>query len=160
MVAQSLSTRVAEAKAETGRPSLLPVVAAALAYLVIGVVTAYLAGVATSIPVRTAWRLIAWGLSLVVFVVHLLRERRRAPGTAFTAALRSAAGVALGAFAVAAAGPMRAHWGQADQWRAALALVLWPLLTGVPAFLAALAGGALILRREPQPTAGTTGSPP
>jgi hypothetical protein len=47
-----------------------------------------------------------------------------------------ATAVALGSFLLAVAGPLRSHWNSPDVGRTAvLSVVVWPLLTGVPAFL-------------------------
>jgi hypothetical protein len=121
----------------------------ALAYLVVGLSTAYLARSASSIALRTVWRLAAWAVSLVLFVGQLLYERFRWRSSVRRAALHAALAVALGAFGLAAAGPVRSHWGAPDRWRAALlSLVLWPIVTGVPAFCVALVAGRVM---RPQP---------
>lgn len=115
---------------------------AGVAYVVVGIGTAMLAGVASSPTGVQGWRLAAWLLSLGVFGVHLVIERRRheyRPGAARKIALQVALAVALGALGVAALGPMRSHWGEPHVLRLALlSLVAWPVLTGVPAFAVAL----------------------
>ena len=125
----------------------------AISYALVGVVTAELSGHAQSPQLRTAWRLAAWVLSLIIFVSHLSYERLRVGNTTTVAALRTAVAAALGAFALAAVGPVRSHWGAADIWRTVvLSLVTWPVLTGIPAFLVALLGGSVlgrVFRREP-----------
>ena len=76
-----------------------------LAYLVIGIATAALAGSAQSVETRNLWRLAAWLLSLVVFVGQLVHEHLRLRSSPLRAALHCAAAVALGALLLAAAGP-------------------------------------------------------
>lgn len=50
-------------------------------------------------------------------------------------------------YAVIGVGPVRSHWSADDFWRTAvLSLPLWPVLTGIPAFLAALLGGSILGR--------------
>ena len=113
------------------------VLLAGVAYLLIGITFASLGG--------RAPRLAAWVLSAVVFAVHVWFEhrRRRPPGTtAFHASLA----VALGAFALALAALAHAP---ARLGSHLLALVLWPLITGVPAFLAALVAAAVLARVRP-----------
>ncbi|MEP6914743.1 MAG: hypothetical protein ABJC89_03825 [Acidobacteriota bacterium] len=62
-------------------------------------------------------------------------------------AVNVALAVALAAFALAALGPVRSHWRDAHLARVAvLSLVAWPVLAGVPAFIAALAGGHILER--------------
>jgi hypothetical protein len=127
------------------------VLLASVAYVVIGVGTAALAGIATSPAGVKGWRLAAWLLSLAVFGIHVASARRR-PGGRSSAALEVALAVALGAFGVAALGPVRSHWGEPHLMRVALlSLIAWPLLTGVPAFGAALVAGYLIDRIHGDP---------
>ena len=116
----------------------------AAVYAVVGVVTAALA---RSPQVTTFWRLAAWLLSLVAFLSHIAYEHFRLRNNARTLALHVATAVALGGFVLAAAGPVRTYWGRPRFWQVSvLSLVLWPILTGVPAFLAALVA-AFILGR-------------
>lgn len=112
---------------------------AAAAYAAIGVGTAALAGSSTSGAGVKGWRFAAWGLSLAVFVVHLILERASGP-TLAREALRIAVAVALGAFLLALLGPVRSHWAQPDAAKAIVSLLAWPLILGVPAFVAALVG--------------------
>jgi hypothetical protein len=93
------------------------------------------------------WRLAAWGLGGVVFLVHLWFEGFRLRNTPRTAATHVASGVALGAFALAAAAMIRATSDPSEvQPKWLLALVLWPALTAIPAFFVALVSGLLLAR--------------
>ncbi|HEX8942854.1 MAG TPA: hypothetical protein VF785_06915 [Gemmatimonadaceae bacterium] len=128
----------------------------AIAYIVIGIGTAGLARSAHSIETRNAWRLSAWVLSFIAFASHVAYERLRPDSTNVGAARHAASAVALGAFALAIEGPAASHWGAVDFWRtAALSVVLWPVLTGVPAFFGALVAssvlGRLLARERRQP---------
>ena len=146
-------------------PSLRPLFLAAILYGVVGIVTARLAGATPSPQMRTTWRLAAWLLSLATFFGHVTFERRRlrAPvrkaatyvdlpvGARFgkLVAKRDELGVVLynadTAFAWAGVGPVRMHWGGTDFRRViGLSVVLWPIMTGVPAFLAALVAGSIV----------------
>ena len=117
------------------------------AYVVIGIVTAALAGRAASPRAVTAWRLAAWLLSLAAFLAHLVYDRMKPDSSSASSARHVAAAVALGAFLLAAVGPVRSHWGAPNFWRvAALSIVVWPVLTGIPAFVAALVAGSIIGR--------------
>lgn len=123
------------------------VVLAALAYVLIGVATATFAGSAATPQMRTAWRLAAWVFSLAVFLRHIAHENLRIGNSDVRGALRIASGVALAALVLALVGPVRAHWTASDFGRAViLSVVVWPIATGVPAFLVALLGG-MALRR-------------
>jgi hypothetical protein len=118
-----------------------------VAYVLIGITFATLAGRAPSIHARDLWRLAAWVLSAVVFVVHTWFEhlRRRPPSTT---AFRVSLAVAFGAFALAIVAMTHAH-ASARMSSYVLALVLWPLITGVSAFLAALVAAAVLARVRP-----------
>ena len=125
------------------------VVLAALAYVVIGIATATLAGSAATPQTRTAWRLAGWLLSLAVFLVHFGYEQVKTGTSDARGALRTAAAVALAAFVLALVGPVRMHWSTSDFGRVVmLSVVVWPIATGVPAFLVSLLGG-MVLRRYP-----------
>jgi hypothetical protein len=117
-----------------------------VAYVMIGIVTAALAGSAASIQGRTLWRFAAWGVSLLVFGGQLIAERIRFRNTTLRSALHTSLAVAFGALALAAAGPVRSHWGTDSQQRTLIALLLWPVLTGLPSFLVALGAGAVLDR--------------
>jgi len=117
---------------------------AGVAYLVIGRVFA--------LPAHhvQAWRLAAWLVSGAVFIAHLGYERIRLNHRVRATASHAAAGVALGALGLAVAGmvhsltagaPIRAAW--------LLALVAWPAITAIPAFLAGLVAAAVMARLAP-----------
>ncbi len=114
-------------------------VAAALAYVLVGITTAALAGAAAS-PVGTkSWRLAGWALSLAVFLAHLVFARRRS-ARSLGAAARVALAVAVAALVLAVVGPVRGHWGEPNIGRVVLlSIVVWPLMTGIPAFVVAFA---------------------
>lgn len=121
----------------TGQPQAGIILLAGAAYVLIGTGTSILAAASPSSVGGRGWRLAAWVLSLIVFGVHLAIERRRDPRPV-RAAARVALAVAIGAFGVAALGPVRMHWGEPARLKLImLSLVAWPLLTGVPAFVVA-----------------------
>lgn len=120
---------------------------AGVLYVGLGFLTAELAQRAGSPTMARFWRLSAWPLSLVVFLGHLAYERRRRP--ALPGAWHVAVGAALGGFLLAVVGPVRSHWGQADFFRSALlSLPVWPVITGIPAFLLGFAGLSLLSARR------------
>ena len=87
------------------------------------------------------WRLAAWVVCAAAYGVHLAYEhfgRRNSPRAT---ALHAAAAVALGAFGLAVAAALHRTFsaGAGANFRLyALALVAWPLVTALPAFVVAL----------------------
>ena len=116
----------------------------AVAYAAIGIVFARLAVDANHVRV---WRLAAWLASAVVAAAHIWYEQYRLGSAPRPTALHAAAAVALGAFGLALAANV--HWlfaGTHGQRPPLLALPVWPVVTAVPAFLAALAIAAVLAR--------------
>jgi len=117
----------------------------ALIYLVVGVGSGALAASAPSERMRFVWRWGAFIVSGLVFVAHIAIEIVRRWNGARAIAWRAAVAAALGGFGLALAANVH-DLGAATGYRPKmlLALVAWPLLTGVPAFLAALVLAALL----------------
>jgi hypothetical protein len=115
--------------ADTERSGWLrAVVLAGLAYVVIGFGFARLPG--------RGWRLAAWAISSIVYLLHILygMNRRRAAGAvAFHAGLAAA----LGGFGLAVGATIHAVSTATYRGTYGIALVAWPVLTGVPAFVVA-----------------------
>ena len=84
------------------------------------------------------WRLAAWVVSALVFGAHLLHEQRTRSAAPLQVAAHVSAGVALGAFLLAVWVLLQGHLSGARTQSplAPLALILFPLLTGIPAFVA------------------------
>jgi hypothetical protein len=111
-------------------------------YLVAGVAFGTLAGWSGSNQMRVAWRLAAWVISAAAFAAHIAYEHARLRSPPWTTALHASLAVALGAFALAVAANVHALAASSQQHSLALALVLWPVLTALPAFMVALAAAA------------------
>jgi len=117
----------------------------------IGAVCASLADVPNT-PSR-AWRqlLVAAVLACVAaFAVHLWYEHARLQSPPRRAALHVSLAVALGAFLLAVWINVHAYWSAAGHPRpiVLLALVLFPVVTGAPAFVVALIVTSLLVRRR------------
>jgi hypothetical protein len=97
-----------------------------------------------------AWRLAAWIVSGVVFAGHIAWEQLGAHSPVRATALRATLAAALGAFLLAAVAGVRA-WlhGSERLVLHVIALVAWPLLVAIPAFLVALAAAAVLARVRP-----------
>jgi hypothetical protein len=116
-------------------------------YLVAGLAFATLAGGAASAQMRVTWRLAAWVISAAAFAAHIRYEHVRLRSSPRRTALHAAMAVALGAFGLAVAATVHAQAVSAIRPAYALALVLWPAVTGVPAFIVALAVASLAAGR-------------
>ena len=96
-----------------------------------------------------AWRLAAWGVSAAVYAAHIWYEHVRLRSAPRVTAARVALAVAIGAMALAFAGMIHSlHRAALFRPVWLLALVLWPVFTGLPAFLVALVAAAVL----PRPT--------
>jgi hypothetical protein len=124
------------------------VILVAAAYLVIGLTFAALAGSASSLQARVRWRLVAWALSAAAFAAHIAYERLRLRNSSAATALHTSLAVALGALGLAAAANVHAQASAASRQspRLLVALVAWPILTAVPAFVVALVAAASLAR--------------
>jgi hypothetical protein len=135
---------------DSSRPRWLStVILVGLLYLAIGIASAALAGAAASNQMRSFWRLSAFVISAVVFASHIAYEHFRLHNKARPTAWHAAVAVAVGAFALAIMANIH-DLGSASGYRPRMlvALVAWPLLTAVPAFIIALVVAAgLTLRR-------------
>ena len=99
-----------------------------------------------------AWRLAAWGFSGAAFAAHIGYEHFRLRHPTRVMAGHVALAVALGAIALAVAGAIHSLSNAAAKplsWL--LALVIWPAVTAIPAFLVALAAGTLLARVPSRP---------
>ncbi len=117
-------------------------------YGVVGIVLGELANQAGPNQMR-GWRLAAWVLSGIVFAAHIAYENFQLRSLPGRAALHSSLAVELGAFLLAVAANIHGLWvGSSHQRALAFALVAWPMLVGVPAFVVALVTSAVLgLRR-------------
>jgi hypothetical protein len=116
-------------------------------YLVTGITFAALS--AASTQMRGTWRLAAWVVSAAAFAGHIWYEQRRLRSSPRTAAWHVALAVAVGAFGLAVAANLHPQATASHQRSVALALVLWPILTALPAFVVALGVAAALTRTRP-----------
>jgi vacuolar-type H+-ATPase subunit I/STV1 len=116
-------------------------------YFVIGFVFSAL-DPSVSDQLRFIWRLAAWIVSAAVYAAHIGYEHFRLGNSARAIALHAATAVAVGAFLLAVAATVHKSMGvsHAPYWRFLLALVVWPIITALPAFLVALVAAAVLAR--------------
>src|SRR5437773_6638388 len=124
---------------------------AAVAYVVIGIVFAALAKSADVNYVRL-WRLAAWVASAAVAAAQIAYEHYRLASSPRATALHAAGAVALGAFGLALAANVHSWFSATPghQSRLLLALVAWPVITALPAFVAALVAAVVLARVSPR----------
>lgn len=116
----------------------------AVVYFVAGVV---LPNPSTPGTPQFLWRLAAWVISAIAFAWHIVVEHFRFRSPPRSAALHAALSVVLGVLAIAATANMRAVMTDTGNPRLLRpALVVWPVATGVLAFVAALVGAAVLSR--------------
>jgi len=115
-----------------------------LVYLLAGLVFGRLAGSAASHQMTVAWRLAAWLISAAAFGAHIGYENVRLRSSARTTAFHVCLAVALGGFGLAVSANLHSY-GTQHRFPAS-ALVIWPILTALPAFLVAWALAALLVR--------------
>lgn len=128
---------------------ILMVILFAVVYLFVGLVFAVLANSSGSNQMQVTWRLTAYVLSAGAFAANVGYELFRLHNSPRTTALHVSVRVALRAFALAVAANVHAQWAaRGYQLSLAIALVAWPAITAVPAFVVALSAGALLSRRK------------
>ena len=98
-----------------------------------------------------AWRLAAWVVSGVAYAIHMSYECLRLRNSTLAAATHVALAAALGAFGLALGAIVRTTLGTSSSSQhlrlLLVALVIWPLITGVPAFLVGFVASGLLARR-------------
>src|SRR5947209_10671884 len=116
----------------------------AVAYVAIGIVFAALAADANHVRL---WRLAAWLASAAVAAVHIGYEHYRLRSSPRPTALHAAGAVALGALGLAVAANVHSLFAATrGQHLPLLALVAWPVITALPAFIVAFAVAAVLAR--------------
>jgi hypothetical protein len=110
-----------------------------------------LVGIVFAVPAThvQAWRLAAWIVSASGYTAHIAYERFRLRTSPGSAALHVALAVALGAFGLAVGANIHSlSTGSTNQHRhlLRLSLVIWPVITALPAFLVALGISAVLAR--------------
>jgi len=110
-----------------------------LTYCAIGIGFGAFAAWSTSNQMVVAWRVASFVISLVAFALHIGYELFKLANRPVIVALHTALAVALGAFALAVAANIHAIGvASANHGLLAIALAIWPLMTGIPAFVVAL----------------------
>ena len=119
-------------------------------YFVFGVAFSAFASWSGSSSMRETWNRLGFVASAIAFAVHLGYEHFRLRNSVLITAWHVAIAVALGAFALAVKANVHGYRvGSSNKGLLAFALLAWPALTAVPAFVVALVAAAgLGLRRR------------
>jgi uncharacterized protein (DUF486 family) len=119
-------------------------------YFIFGVAFAAFASWSASSATRATWNRLGFVASAVAFALHIGYEHFRLRSSPLKTAAHVSIAVALGAFALALKANVHGYRvGTSNQRLLALALVAWPAITAVPAFVVALVlAAALALRRR------------
>ena len=108
-------------------------------YFLIGVAFSAFARWDASIATQETWNRLAFLLSGILFLIHLGHEHFRFRHSARITATHVAIAVAIGAFGLALMANIHDLSSPSGfRPRMLVALLAWPLLTGVPAFIVAL----------------------
>ena len=113
-----------------------------VAAVVIGVLYSVI-GIVFALPSNQVrlWRLAAWVASAALYAAHISYEHFRLRNSSRSTALHVALAVGIGGFGLAVAATIHSWFAPPNytRWRFVLALVVWPIITALPAFIVALA---------------------
>ena len=128
------------------KPWIRAAILVGVVYFVVGAGFAALANPSGSDQVRFRWRLAAWVISAGVYAAHIGYEHFRLNNSPWATALHAAIAVALGGLLLAVAATVHKMMVPSHNpyWRFLVALAVWPIITGLPAFLVALAAAAVL----------------
>ena len=117
------------------QPWVYAAVLAGLLYAIVGITFA--------IPASNgrAWRLAAWAISIVLYMAQVAYEHFALRHSARSTAFHVAAAAALGAFGLAIGANLHSLLARPTEQHPSLLLIsllVWPIITGVPAFLVGL----------------------
>ena len=119
----------------------------AASYLAVGIAFPQFSDSATTLM----WRRLAWLVCCVGFAAHILYGTLRLGNSPRMTAMHASLAAALGACGLAVAANLH-EWRTASRYRPSIAtaLVAWPFLTAIPAFVVAIIGASSLdrLRRR------------
>jgi uncharacterized protein (DUF486 family) len=105
-------------------------------YCIDGIVFGLFAGWSKSQTMVFIWRLAAWLTCALLFAGHIWYEYFRFGNSPRKTAVYTSSAVAVGAFGLAVAANIHAQFvTSANQILLAFSLIIWPILTAVPAFI-------------------------
>jgi len=114
-------------------------------YCGVGIILGLFAGRAAAHQAVVAWRWAAWVISAIAFGAHIVYAQLRLGASPRISALQAACAAGLGAFGLAVAANV--HGFRVAPYRPSpllvLSLAIWPVMTAVAAFVAALIAALL-----------------
>jgi len=120
-------------------------------YFVFGIAFAAFASWSQSSSTRETWNRLGFLASAVAFALHIGYEHFRLRNSPLITASHVSFAVALGAFALALSANVHGYRvGTSNQRLLAFALVAWPAITAIPAFVVALFAAAGLALRRPR----------
>lgn len=112
-------------------------------YCTIGIAFGAFAAWSSSNRMVVAWRVASFIVSLIAFAFHIGYEYFGLTNKPLTVALHASLAVALGAFLLAVSANVHSLGVDSSNRRLlAMALVIWPVMTGIPAFVVGLIAAA------------------
>ena len=124
-----------------------------LLYFLLGVGFATLASWAASNSTRVTWNRLGFLISVVAFALHIVYEHFRLRSSPLITATHVSIAVALGALALAVNANIHGYRvGSSNKRLLAIALVAWPAITAIPAFVVALVTASVLALRRRRPS--------
>ncbi len=124
----------------SGKQSWLKVmILSSTLYLLIGIIFPLFSKSLSPREIPNLWRLLSFLTSAFVYGIHIGYEHSRLHNTPLQIAFHTSLAVALGAIVLAGFINIEALWANPGNHNSLLtAIFLWPLITGVPAFIVAV----------------------
>lgn len=113
-----------------------------------GIVFGTLAGQAALPQARGVWRFAAWAVSAIAFGAHIIYEQLRLRSSPRITAVHVSMAAGLGAFGLAVTANVHALTvsPRPHSPLLALSLVIWPVITALPAFVVVLVVAMVLVR--------------
>jgi len=137
LISKSINDNLGTDMKEThGRRWLWTILIIGAIYCIDGIVFGKFAEWSESHTMVFIWRLTSWLTCALLFAGHIWYEYFRNSNSPRKTALYTSSAVAVGAFGLAVAANIHAQFvTSANQLLLALSLIIWPILTAVPAFI-------------------------
>jgi uncharacterized membrane protein YjfL (UPF0719 family) len=130
---------------------------ASILYIVIGIIFPLFSKSSATNSLPNIWRVISFLVSAVVFGIHIGYEHSRLNKTPLIIAFHTALAVAIGTIALAVFAYIRVLLASSNSHSTILiAILIWPIVTGILSFLVALVAAVIITRIKNKSTMKNT----